>query len=71
MGMADVVHAIKSLTSFTKRGESMVEVTTGCRESLTLVQPRGASLLDIGVSGWHSDVTCEACKNQAKTPEEG
>lgn len=69
--MTDVVHAIKTITSFTKKGATMIEATTGCRASLTLVQPRGASLRDIGLSGWSSEITCEACKNQAKTPEEG
>lgn len=66
----DVVHSIRSINSYTKRGETMVEAKTVCGHELTRAQPRGAALVDIGLSGWSSEVTCEACKNPRGGPQE-
>jgi hypothetical protein len=65
-----VVHFPTSITSTMRRGDALLEVTTRCGKKLKVGQPKGKSLLDVGLSGWHSEMTCPACKNPSNKGEE-
>ena len=66
-----VVHFPTSITSTVRRGDALLVVTTRCGEKdLQVVQPKGKSLLDVGLSGWHSEMTCPSCKNPSNKKRE-
>jgi len=61
-----VVHFPVLVQTSIKRGESFVEAKTGCGMETTGTIPRGGALIDIGLSGWSSDITCPVCRKRLK-----
>lgn len=60
------IHFPTSVITSMKRGEVFVEASTGCGEKVAKVMPRGGSLIDVGVSGWSTDITCAGCRKRLK-----
>lgn len=63
------IHFPTSVTTSMRRGEVFVEASTGCGEKVAKVMPREGSLIDVGLSGWSTNITCVACRKRLKIGE--
>lgn len=65
----DEIHFPVSVTTSMKKGQLLYEAKAGCGKEIAKIQPRGGSLLDVGLSGWTDDITCPPCRKRLGLPE--